>query len=68
MTPLIDLKVSEDPTLGIQELNEWGKISRGFISKENVITDGIEEEVYYFTIQCYNEKPEVDFNVILKVI
>lgn len=54
--PILDLVVSDDTTIGLSEIEEWGYISTATVSDNSI------------TIFCYENKPTLDLNIIVKVV
>lgn len=54
--PILDLVVSDDTTIGLSEIEEWGYISTATVSDNSI------------TIACYESKPTLDLNIVIKVV
>lgn len=54
--PILDLVVSDDTAIGLSEIEEWGYISTATVSDNSI------------TIACYENKPALDLNIIVKVV
>lgn len=65
MTPLVDLQVSSVSETGLNELKNWAKISRAYISS-SVNSNNVKN--YYINFECYEEAPDTILNVLVKVI
>lgn len=55
-TPLLDLMVSDDVETGIMEEKQWLYITKATVSENNL------------TVQCYQEKPTIPLNFMVKVV
>lgn len=68
VTPLIDVLLSNTVELGIKQLEEWKNISKAYITRENVLVDGVETQKYYLHFECYKQAPNIQLEYQVKVI
>lgn len=62
LNPRIDLIVSEDIEIGLQELEAFDCITRGTTSRNE------EELMGYLTLYCYKTCPQKDLNIIVEIV